>query len=1351
MAVHFGNADFHGHRSKLREEEVKLVIANLLGCLPSQLGRGAHARVVVTSLDRLGEVLGALPGAPAWPSMPASISSSSPNRLTMFGRAMVETEAAYQRVNRVTVGVCDDMRRRSARAIIRSDSGLTGVGQNEPFSPGRQWMLAEPIVLSGGQLWRVSRFSELGFDAASCLDFPSRKQAKSHMDLLGFIHEDSMALERLSRAPSFVRSRLVVGLQAEMLSGELTPNQMRRQLLRFDQDQSHAMQVGAQVAQAFYSASADRVVLIADHVARGSERAVYLHETVHKHARWVLGEDGFDRLVGQVQGWAGNFAGSMERQIYDAAHSRAFASTGKSAGGSLYREELLAYAVEEAVSRGVLPLAKVGFSARSTNAQEWLHDVVSTLQGVREQLLNGGPSLTMQEVVDMAYAMAQLDSPTRSEQIVQALLNKGEDLAFIEALKSFQKKSAFFNANTSLVLAIDGVYDDQRLEDVKACHGVLADGPFNGGSLACAIAIKQTAGAGEVIWIEGASSGPAQYGVEIGGFVYDFDGAHASRQAWLEDFVAIDYFAKADTYEVREGSGIDLLEEGIVTADCLSAAKAVGELLSNHFVRIQSADYSQIVPSNTHHLTPLNALPDCLIAASLEEMVVDDDYRLSRLGDEKAAMRLAHKVVTDDFVEALKTQVENAPGDAMAPLLLVPVLWAEEGSVNVSALAVAAVLGARLNAKVVTSIVQATHPLMGSTSAIDRVLGRPDFSGHVVPAMRYVVIDGRLHFGGAAASMARHIRAGGGIVASVGAMFGSGVRAKMTANESVLGHLRTNFGDLEDDFEKYYGTTFDGLTDAEARCLAAHRRPQEIRNRITEKAGQGGERQDGGNAERRRFKVSLLEGEDHSQAQSVGPFQSQQHNKLMGLVASFVGRKAIDHDPHGLDEAQSRLQAGEAPEFVFEETGWFTGPEGKWRFEIDDSTSSLLVSGRNWADAMPPGVVTVQDVLKHDRLFAAYPSLALLELEDCLGRDGALVSSLPRGAVRHEFRIQLGRDLSLFEARSVLLHELQHAVQAIEGFACGADLTKFSEVDVTERHVGPINEQIMALLDGNRDFGELRREHNRDFASILDAWGSKDERGFDRLNWDKVPVNRREVYFERMGRLEQFSENDRYIDLDMDRRRLNGERVVLSPWEQYQRQAGEVEARNVQTRRSMNDLKRRTQAPWMTQDTNADQVIVSFNRQEGLLQALPASDVTSFALDEIAQSKERGVQVGDWIALDWKDLNGTPVSQVRELELVNLYLPELDERGRLQPEKRSYLDDYARRLASGEVSPMIEVIEMEDGRMRVVDGHRRVMAAMKLGRSRIVGLVSPLVETPDGSKPATLELIESRRNRYMNT
>lgn len=52
---------------------------------------------------------------------------------------------------------------------------------------------------------------------------------------------------------------------------------------------------------------------------------------------------------------------------------------------------------------------------------------------------------------------------------------------------------------------------------------------------------------------------------------------------------------------------------------------------------------------------------------------------------------------------------------------------------------------------------------------------------------------------------------------------------------------------------------------------------------------------------------------------------------------SYAGERAETADLDALERAKEMQAAGVADETIRQETGWFTGMDGKWRWEIDDS------------------------------------------------------------------------------------------------------------------------------------------------------------------------------------------------------------------------------------------------------------------------------------------------------------------------------------------------------------------------------------------------------------------------------
>ena len=140
---------------------------------------------------------------------------------------------------------------------------------------------------------------------------------------------------------------------------------------------------------------------------------------------------------------------------------------------------------------------------------------------------------------------------------------------------------------------------------------------------------------------------------------------------------------------------------------------------------------------------------------------------------------------------------------------------------------------------------------------------------------------------------------------------------------------------------------------------------------------------------------------------------------------SYLGEKAAKVPQHALAAARSYAQEGISMEEIRKVTGWFRAKDDKWRFEISDEASTFRPGYRKGK--------TVGDVLEHGVLFDNYPSLANIGI---IWR-----SDLPEkvfGGYSHaENAFHLNGKRTLQEIRSTLLHELQHAVQVIEGFARG--------------------------------------------------------------------------------------------------------------------------------------------------------------------------------------------------------------------------------------------------------------------------------------------------------------------------
>lgn len=173
----------------------------------------------------------------------------------------------------------------------------------------------------------------------------------------------------------------------------------------------------------------------------------------------------------------------------------------------------------------------------------------------------------------------------------------------------------------------------------------------------------------------------------------------------------------------------------------------------------------------------------------------------------------------------------------------------------------------------------------------------------------------------------------------------------------------------------------------------------------------------------------------------------------------FAGPQSETADLHMLASAKERIDGGESAERVRQETGWFRGTDGKWRYEISDDDASI--SGAIEDEVLPPfekdklaewetdyddlfaeSGIPLRDILDHEKLYAAYPDLALIPIFFDPGMDA-------RGQVSGmgtEMRLNHTEFSNHDEVLSTILHEVQHLIQRREGFARGGNLEITGEV-----------------------------------------------------------------------------------------------------------------------------------------------------------------------------------------------------------------------------------------------------------------------------------------------------------------
>ncbi len=143
-------------------------------------------------------------------------------------------------------------------------------------------------------------------------------------------------------------------------------------------------------------------------------------------------------------------------------------------------------------------------------------------------------------------------------------------------------------------------------------------------------------------------------------------------------------------------------------------------------------------------------------------------------------------------------------------------------------------------------------------------------------------------------------------------------------------------------------------------------------------------------------------------------------------------------------EFQAKLMSakGKTPEEIYQKTGMAKGLDEQWRQEISDKVASMK-KGENFAEIHRRGGldgiwakenVLIKDVLEHPKLMEAYPHLGDIKVKTHKADDPV------RGSFNEKKNeITIREDLSPEEAKSVILHELTHGIQAKEGMNRGAN------------------------------------------------------------------------------------------------------------------------------------------------------------------------------------------------------------------------------------------------------------------------------------------------------------------------
>jgi site-specific DNA-cytosine methylase len=268
-------------------------------------------------------------------------------------------------------------------------------------------------------------------------------------------------------------------------------------------------------------------------------------------------------------------------------------------------------------------------------------------------------------------------------------------------------------------------------------------------------------------------------------------------------------------------------------------------------------------------------------------------------------------------------------------------------------------------------------------------------------------------------------------------------------------------------------------------------------------------------------------------------------------------------------------------------TGWERGADGKWRYEMPDAKIKDMkdIGGGNivkrFDDDMLWNDGKLTNVIDAPGLFEAYPQLKDVRIDT-----DAIMNDMPSNGNYNAKTntITIHAD-ELKYMNSILNHEIQHAIQYIEGFGKGGSPEQMEKEFKEAQDEWKARAYAHELEEKAKEMGG---EYNQSEVEKALVEEYKDLDMSDELP-DKETRIKGFNYFAR-------GYADRSMDDAIKRFRLNeSTRSDFDSYKEYLKLAGEVESRNVEKRLGMTDEERRNSLAEETEDVPRDSQIVSGN------------------------------------------------------------------------------------------------------------------------------------------------------------
>ena len=162
-------------------------------------------------------------------------------------------------------------------------------------------------------------------------------------------------------------------------------------------------------------------------------------------------------------------------------------------------------------------------------------------------------------------------------------------------------------------------------------------------------------------------------------------------------------------------------------------------------------------------------------------------------------------------------------------------------------------------------------------------------------------------------------------------------------------------------------------------------------------------------------------------------------NDDISIRFTFAGKNANNANLSLLERAKEMQVIGKSKESIFKETGWFKGEDGKWRFEIDDSSSEFFLE-----KLKQNGESTLGEIWNNEAVYEVYPFLKDMPVKIVnFGDDSHTLGEYdPKNKIIRISDAVLDTDIIKYfseDYEKAVVHEVQHTIQHYEDFEFGGN------------------------------------------------------------------------------------------------------------------------------------------------------------------------------------------------------------------------------------------------------------------------------------------------------------------------